>query len=206
VDAVAELRALAQRALLAGGARFRLVDVVAALGSEPLYEHLGVVDFGRCSYDGGDVRVVDGVFYGCGEDGVWTRLELGSREPIGPVWMLDLLTGAASVTALAPGAVGGQVVEGVADLFAARKASGRGLDSVGGAPRSSMRAVGVSVLIGADGLAQRMTAEVHDHELTCEFWDYGAVEPVAGPADAVRVRGRSFVRSVLSARRSRRPG
>lgn len=203
---MAVLRCLAERALEAGGARFRLVDVVAALGDEPLYEHLGVVDFRRRSYDGGDQRIIDGVLYGF-EDGVWTRLELGSREPVGPAWVLDLLTGMTSVTTAAqgpPGDAGTRLVEGVADLFAARKATGRSLDDVGGAPRSSMRAVAVSVVIGADGLAERVTAQVHDHKLVCEFWDYGVVEPFSAPAGAVSLQRRSFMRSVLAARRSRR--
>lgn len=207
MDESAELRCLAERALEAGSARFRLVDVVAALGDEPLYEHLGVVDFRRRSYGGGDQRVIDGVLYGVGEEGVWTRLELGSREPIGPAWVLDLLTGMTSVTTPAqdpPGDAGTRLVEGVADLFAARKASGRRLDDVGGAPRSSMRAVPVSVVIGADGLAERVTAQVHDHKLMCEFWDYGVVEPFSAPAGAVSLQRRSFMRSVLAGRRSRR--
>jgi hypothetical protein len=205
-DELAELRCLAERALEAGSARFRLVDVVAALGDEPLYQRLGIVDFRRRSYDGGDQRIVDGVLYGF-EDGMWTRLELGSREPIGPAWVLDLLTGMTSVTTAAqgpPGEAGARLVEGVADLFAARKATGRSLDDVGGAPRSSMRAVPVSVVIGADGLAERVSAQVHDHKLMCEFWDYGVVEAFGAPAGAVSVQRRSFMKSVLAARRSRR--
>jgi hypothetical protein len=209
VDGLAELRCLAERALRAGTARFRMVDVMAALGREPVYEHLGVVDFRRRSYAGGAQRVIDDVVYGRGEDGVWTCLELGSREPIGPVWMLDLLTGATSVTAVAQAQspeAGALSVEGVADLFAARKVTRRGLEGVGGAPRSSMRAVPVAAVVGADGLAERVTAEVHDHGLTCEFWDYGTEEPITVPVGAVRLRGPSFARSVLRgmARKPRR--
>jgi hypothetical protein len=210
VDGLTELRSLAARALRAGTARFRLAVVISELGSDPIHKHLGFVDFRRRSYDGGAQRVIDGVVYG--EDaGVWTRLELGSREPIGPVWMLDLLTGAASVTAVTQGPstqAGARSVEGVADLFAARRATGRSLEGVGGAPRSSMRAVPVSAVIDADGLARRVTAEVHAHSLSCEFWDYGAEELITAPSEAVSLEGPSFGRLVLRglmARRLRRP-
>jgi hypothetical protein len=209
VDGLAELRGLAERALRAGTARFRLVNVIAALGSDPIHEDVGFVDFRRRSYAGAAQCVIDGVVYGREEDGVWTCLELGSREPIGPVWMLDLLSGATSVTAVAQAAsakVGARTVEGVADLFAARKVTGRSLEGVGGAPRSSMRAVPVAAVIGADGLAERVTAEVHDHRVTCEFWDYGAEQLIAVPGEAVSLGGPSFARSVLRrlvARKSR---
>jgi hypothetical protein len=204
---LAELRCLAERAREAGGARFRLVDVVAALGDEPVHEHSGVVDFRRRSYGGGDRRVIDGVLYGVRGDGVWTRVELGSREPIGPVWVLDLLTGMTSAATPAERPAGerdARLVEGVANLFAARKATRRRLDDVGGASRSSMRAIRVSVVIGTDGLARRVTAQPDDHTLACEFWDYGAAEPLTTPRDAVSLQRRSFTRSVLSARGSRR--
>jgi hypothetical protein len=179
-----------------------MVDVMAALGPEPVYEHLGVVDFRRRSYAGGAQRVIDGAVYGRGEDGVWTCLELGSREPIGPVWMLYLLTGATSVTAVAQAqspAAGARSVEGVADLFAARKVTRRGLEGVGGAPRSSMRAIPVTAVVGADGLAERVTAEVHDHGLTCEFWDCGTEEPITVPGWGREASG-AFVCQVGAAR------
>jgi hypothetical protein len=99
-----------------------MVDVIAALGREPIYEHLGFVDFRRRNYAGGAQRVIDGVVYGRGKDGVWTCSELGSREPIGPVWMLDLLTGATSVTAVARAAspeAGARSVEGLVRRLAA---------------------------------------------------------------------------------------
>jgi hypothetical protein len=200
VDGLAELRSVAERALRAGTARFRLLNAIRALGSEPIYEHLGFVDFRRRSYDGGGQRVIDGVVYGRGEGGVWTRLQLGSRERIGPVWMLDLLAGATSITTVAH-ALSREAhawsIEGVADLFAARKATRRRLEGVGGAPRSSMRAIPVSAVIATDGLAHRVTAEVHDHSLKCEFWDYGAEELITAPAETVSIEGSSFTRWVV---------
>jgi hypothetical protein len=208
VDGLTELRSLAARALRAGTARFRLAVVISELGSDPIHEHVGFVDFRRRSYDGGAQRVIDGVVYGRDEAGVWTCLELGSREPIGPVWMLDLLTGATSVASVAQGPptqAGARSVEGVANLLAARRVTGRSLDGVGGAPRSSMRAVPVSAVIGADGLARRVTAEVHDHSLSCEFWDYGAEELITAPSEAVSLQGPSFARSVLRGLMARRP-
>jgi hypothetical protein len=74
-----------------------------------------------------------------------------------------------------------RLVDGVADLVAAREATGRNLEAVGGAPSSSMRALRVSSIIGANGLAEEVTIQAHDHRLTCEFWDYGVEERISAP-------------------------
>src|SRR4051794_8937676 len=102
-EALAVLRLLAERAVRRGTAGVRLGGVVAALGDEPLYEYVGSVDFRTRSYDGGRQRVVDGVLYGLRDDGVWTRGELGSRTVISPLWILELLAGATTVTRVEAG-------------------------------------------------------------------------------------------------------
>jgi hypothetical protein len=161
------------------------VDVVDELGSEPLYERVGLVDFRRREYDGGGQRVVDGVLYGLG-GGTWTRIELGSREVIGPVWLLDLLSGATEAWHVGSERErAARSIEGVADLYVARMATGRMLEGVGGAPRSSMSTISVAATVSADGLPERVTAQVHDHRLSCEFWDYGNAGQIAAPTHAV---------------------
>jgi hypothetical protein len=90
-------KGLAEVAKEAGTARFEMRQVMPELGQEPLSEASGVVDFRERNFAGSTQQVLDGVLYGRKDDGTWTSLELGSREIVGPIWLMLLLRGSTAV-------------------------------------------------------------------------------------------------------------
>jgi hypothetical protein len=186
---VSAIHALARRVSSAGTARFRFSDSVPSLGAEPLDTYEGALDARRGNYIADDRCVVDGLLYARSEGGVWTRMELGQREPIGPTWLLALLGGVKSVVSGQPEDASGpdRPVIALADLSEATRATGRRLDSVGGGGRRAGRDIRVSVHVGTDGLPMRVLAEVADHLFACRYWDYGAEVTIRAPSEATEL-------------------